>query len=224
MLRSTLRRYGGLRVDHVMGLFRLFWIPEGGGPDDGTYVRYPEAELLDVVVEEVNDAGAFLVGEDLGTVETHVREAMAARGIGSMKVALFETVPPWDWPQRSLAMLTTHDLPTTRGLLDHRDPRWDERLAAAVRRFADLWDAEPRDIAVAAHRALGASRSDLAIATLEDLAWSAERVNLPGTVDEYPNWRVPLPVTVRELAASAHAAEIVEAISGDGRARNSGRP
>ncbi|HKY15342.1 MAG TPA: 4-alpha-glucanotransferase [Microthrixaceae bacterium] len=212
MIAAALRWYGGLRVDHVMGWFRLFWIPDGAGPEDGTYVRYPARELIDAVVHEVDDAGAFLVGEDLGTVEPEVRREMAARGIASTKVALFESRTRRRWPERSLGALTTHDLPTVRGLLEHRDPRWDPRLARSLRRFAGRPRRDPRRVAEAAHGRLGRSRSGLVLATLEDLAWSADRVNLPGTIDEYPNWRVPMPVDIATLAEDPFARRCADAL------------
>jgi 4-alpha-glucanotransferase len=118
---------------------------------------------------------------------------MAERGIAGTKVVLFDEDDPQWWPERSLATITTHDLPTIRGALEHADPRLDERLVEHIRHFAERPDeADPQVVAVAAHERLGASTAGIALATLEDLAWSATRVNLPGTVDEHPNWRVPL--------------------------------
>src|SRR5690606_3091066 len=103
LLRAALRHAAGLRVDHVMGLFRLWWIPPGHGPHQGAYVRYPSHELLDVLAVESARAGAFVVGEDLGTVEDRVRADLADRGVLGYRVAWFEDAPPEDWPPGTLA-------------------------------------------------------------------------------------------------------------------------
>src|SRR4051812_33085550 len=107
---------GGLRVDHVMGLFRLWWVPAGGSAADGAYVRYPYEDLLDIVALESHRAQAIVVGEDLGTVEAGVREAMAEHGILSYKLLWFEDDDPAQWPVEAMAAVTTHDLPTVAGL------------------------------------------------------------------------------------------------------------
>jgi 4-alpha-glucanotransferase len=213
-IRAQFRRYGGLRIDHVMGLFRLFWIPAGGEPGDGTYVRFRSTDLIDLVVLEATRAGAFVVGEDLGTVEPEVREAMRTRGIASTKVALFESTDAEHWPSRSLGTITTHDLPTVRGLLDDSDPWHQAALAERLRNFARVdADTDAAEVGRAAHRRLAASGSDLVLATLEDVVGTAARVNLPGTIDEYPNWRVPLPLAADELATDDFANDVIDAVA-----------
>lgn len=147
-LRATMRHGAGVRLDHVMGLFRLWWIPEGAAPTDGAYVRYPWPELLDLVALESERADAFVVGEDLGLVEDGVRAELAERWVLSTRVLLFEESPPESWPERSVALVNTHDLPTIAGLLSGRD-RLDQeaagvpvdheaeaRVAARVRKLA----------------------------------------------------------------------------------------
>ena len=207
-IRGTLGRFGGLRIDHVMGLFRLFWIPEGADPADGAYVRYPADELLDLLVLEATRSGAFVVGEDLGTVEAGVRETLTARGIAGTKVALFEDEPN-NWPAHSLGTLTTHDLPTVEGAVSGSDAAGDpgiaDRLLALTGRGPD---AELEDVLVAAHERLARSGSDLVLATMEDIVGSRLRVNLPGTIDSYPNWRIALPVAVDDLDAHPVAERI----------------
>jgi 4-alpha-glucanotransferase len=128
LVAANLRHSGGLRIDHVMGLFRLFWIPEGAPATDGTYVRNDPEGMLAAVVLEASRAGALLVGEDLGTVEDGVREALADRGVLGSAVVWFEQPPdpppPGEDPRparaeeyRALALtsVTTHDLPTVAG-------------------------------------------------------------------------------------------------------------
>ena len=151
-------------------------------------------DLVDLLALEAHRAGAFVVGEDLGTVEDHVRHAMAERGIGGTRVVLFEEGDPSWWPERSLATVTTHDLPTIRGALEHTRPA-PRRAAGGAhplvrrrprgRRHSRTSRSRPTDVSPP-------SGSGIALVTLEDLAWSRDRVNLPGTVDEHPNWRIPL--------------------------------
>ena len=120
-LRAVLRHAGALRIDHVMGLFRLFWIPHGMGPQHGTFVRYKAEELLAIVALESHRAGAFVVGEDLGTVEMGVREQLAERNVLSYRLLWFETTPPRDYPPLAMVAVTTHDLPTIAGLWSGED-------------------------------------------------------------------------------------------------------
>ena len=115
-IRATIAGAGGLRIDHVMGLFRLWWVPADGSAADGAYVRYPAEDLLDIVALESSRAQALVVGEDLGTVEDGVREAMAEHGVLSYRLLWFEEDDPTEWPAASMAAITTHDLPTVAGL------------------------------------------------------------------------------------------------------------
>ncbi|MBO1334470.1 4-alpha-glucanotransferase [Streptomyces sp. VRA16 Mangrove soil] len=162
VLRAGLRHAGALRVDHVMGLFRLWWIPEGRPPAEGTYVRYDGDALLGTLLTEAHRAGAAVIGEDLGTVEAGVRERLARRGVLGTSVQRFEYVggsegrhgplPARDWRPDCLATLTTHDLPGTAawlsgehvelrsrlGLLTRPEP--EEKAQAAAER--DGWLAE----------------------------------------------------------------------------------
>lgn len=232
-LRRIFRHAGLLRIDHAMGLFRLYCIPPGAEALDGAYVYGFEAELLDLACMEAARAGAVLVGEDLGTVEPEVREAMSERGVYGYKVGWFEDDPPAEWPSTTVAMLSTHDLPTVAGMWTGTDvadrsaaglpdaPEEDELLLARLERLAAMGGLEdpasvPHDVAgahrvsVAAHRALDRAGSDLVIATLEDAVGQVRRPNLPGTVDEHPNWRLPLPVSIEELDV-AGAAELAAA-------------
>jgi 4-alpha-glucanotransferase len=229
-LRSVLRGAGGLRVDHVMGLFRLFWVPPGGGPAEGAYVRYPAGDLLDLLALESARAGALVVGEDLGTVEAGVREELAARAVLSMRLLWFEDDPPGAWPEQALSLVTTHDLPTVAGVWTGSDvadqraagvPVAEDGAAELRRRLAQrtrLPDGAPvADVVVAASRALAEAPSALVAATLEDALGVTERPNMPGTVDSWPNWSLALPVPLEELEADPVVAAVADALA-QGRA------
>jgi 4-alpha-glucanotransferase len=197
-----------------MGLFRLYWVPRGRGPREGAFVRYPARDLLTITALESERARAFVVGEDLGTVEEGVREELADRRILSYKLLWFEDRPPAEYPALSLAAVTTHDLPTIPGLWSGEESRRlrerglvrnEEGLARMRVRLAEragLSPGAPVEEAVrAAHRALGRAPSVVVTATLEDALGVAERPNMPGTTSEWPNWRIPLPLTVERIEA-----------------------
>ncbi len=131
IVRSAMRHMGGIRLDHVMGLFRLFWIPQGKSPKDGAYVRYPALDLLGIVALESVRANALVVGEDLGTVEDEVRSELAFRKMLSYRVLWFEEDAPKDYPRGALAAVTTHDLPTIAGLWSGSDIRTQRALDLA---------------------------------------------------------------------------------------------
>lgn len=197
-LRAAFGHAAGLRIDHVMGLFRLFWIPAGSGPAEGVYVRYPHRDLLDILALESERAAAFVVGEDLGTVEDAVREELAERLILSYRLLWFEERPPAEYRPESLAALTTHDLPTLAGIWEGGDP--DRSVRERLRRNAGVAeDLDTCEVAEAAYRALAASPSRLLAATLEDALCVAERPNKPGTTTEWPNWSLALPLSLEEL-------------------------
>ncbi len=137
VLRATMRHLGAIRIDHVMGLRRAFWIPEGAAPIDGAYVDYPFDEMLAVVCLESSRADCVVIGEDLGTVPDEIRDALAGRGVLSYRVLWFEKDwdgdgvfrPPGDWPEQALATASTHDLPTIAGFWGGRDLAHRERLS-----------------------------------------------------------------------------------------------
>ncbi len=214
LLRSTFARYDGLRIDHVMGLSRMFWIPPGADATSGVYVRSPPGEWLDLVVAEATRAGAFVVGEDLGTVPDGLRDDLARRRIAGTKVAWFDNGPPEHWPAASLGTLTTHDLPTVAGAVSGTDVAADPAMVDRILGFAERGETESPDaIVIAAHRRLARSGSGLVLAALEDVVGSRLRVNLPGTVDGYPNWRLPLPTDVAALADDPTASAVVAALA-----------
>ena len=226
MLRTSMAHCAGLRVDHVLGLFRQFWVPDGCDPGDGVYVRQPTDELLDLVALESVRAGALVVGEDLGTVGPGVRDELARRRLLSYRVMSLEDTSPSRFPAAALASFTTHDLPTLPGLWTGDDLAAQTRLDLhpnvestehARQRLADQTDLPP-DAAVdrvvtAAYEALAAAPSAIVLGQLEDTAGVADRPNMPGTTDQWPNWVQPLPEPLDELLDRPLTVEVAETLA-----------
>jgi 4-alpha-glucanotransferase len=245
VVRTLLRAAGGLRIDHILGLSRLFWIPDGAGAADGTYVRYPAEEQFAVLALEAQRAGAIVIGEDLGTVDDRIRRLMRRRGVASSAVLYFEDRPARCYPRTALASVTTHDLPTATGFwdgsaLDLRaelellsDPLAEERrrveddqrtLLRLLRTHGCLNPDSPADVrtaVLAMHRFLAATPSLLVAGTLWDAVGDPRPPNVPGTVDTYPNWRLPLarptpagpePVTLETVTRSDAVREMIDAL------------
>lgn len=233
-IRATMASAGGIRIDHVMGLFRLWWVPQDASPANGAYVRYPSADLLDIVALESHRARSLVVGEDLGMVEPGVREALADHAILSYRLLWFEDDDPAEWPESSMGAVTTHDLPTIAGLWTGADvteqaaycdtpleevERGRQRLLAQWVESSELEpSAAVAEAVVAAHRLLSRSPSLLLSATLEDAVAEERRPNIPGATTR-DNWCVPLPVYVEDLpshpTAQAVAGVLRDAVSGD---------
>lgn len=225
MVRSGFAHSAALRIDHVMGLFRLFWIPEDGEPRDGAYVRYPARTLLDILAIESHRARAYVVGEDLGTVEPEVREDLRERNVLSYRLLLFEE-DALAIPNLAMAAVTTHDLPTVAGLWDNSDFKAQRELGlnppeegAQQMKKAIEAAAGPTDhgsvaeITLAAHRCLAKSNAAVVLATLEDALGVSKRPNMPGTVDEWPNWRQPLPLTLEELEEAPGTTALIQTMN-----------
>ena len=237
-LRANLREGAGLRIDHVMGLQRLWCIPSGGGPADGCYLEYPAGDLLGIVALESVRHRATVIGEDLGTVPAGFRSRLRRRGLLSYVVLLFEDRPPARWPRQALAAVTTHDLPTVTGLWDGSDLRARRRsgLPASASATEELVerirqdggpprDAESSAAVVHAHRRLAGSRCTLLAATLEDVAEVQERPNQPGSAGESPNWSLALPLPRERLQELPMARQLAGILARKpvGRRRPAGR-
>jgi 4-alpha-glucanotransferase len=218
LVRSLVRGGGALRVDHVLGMFRLWWVPAGQPPTSGSYVRYDVDALLAVLVLEASRAGAVLVGEDLGVVPAEASSALADRGILGTTVLAFECVgegvprPPEQFRAASLGAVVTHDMPPVAAWLsgaqvELRDrlglltrPVDEERASAARERDGWLALAHSRGLetstteaaCLALHELLAAAPCRLRVAQLVDAVGDVSIQNQPGTVDEHPNWRLPL--------------------------------
>ncbi|MDI1456431.1 4-alpha-glucanotransferase [Streptomyces sp. ATE26] len=269
LLRALFRYTGALRIDHVMGLFRLWWVPQGSPPTEGTYVRHDAEAMLALLALEAFRAGAVVIGEDLGTVEPGVRETLQRRGVLGTSVLWFERdwegdgrpLPPEHWRADCLATATTHDLPPTAARLtgDHVGLR--DRLGLLTRSAAEESAEAAADTAEwlallgslglldspaagppgsdeeaeiqGVHRFLLRTPARLVGVWLPDGVGDRRPQNLPGTWDEYPNWRLPVadaegrPVTLEELAASPRLRALLDVLrleSGRRGPRPRGRP
>lgn len=238
MLRAVMRHAGAIRIDHVLGLARSFWVPAGL---PGAYVRYPLYELLAIVAIESRRAGTVVIGEDLGNVPGGLREALAARGVLGCRVAYFERCgngdfkPPADYPENVLASIGSHDLPTLKGYWRGTDIKWraeingnlagaagdDARRADDRRALCRLAgcdgdpDADPKlngaaydRVCTNLHRLLAASPSVLVAVESENLLGVEQQANLPGTIDQHPNWRRRMAVPVEAFAECASVRDL----------------
>jgi 4-alpha-glucanotransferase len=225
MVSAVLRHAGGVRIDHIIGLFRLWWVPKGASPTEGTYFRYDHEAMIGIVALEAQRAGAVVVGEDLGTVEPWVRTYLRERGFLGTSILWFELdrdgnggpLPAHRWRECWLSSVTTHDLPPTAGYLAGEHVRIREELGLLTRPASDelaadraqqtAWLAELRrtgilsagvadptvdDVVRALYEYLGGTPSRMLALALADAVGDVRTQNQPGTIDEYPNWRVPL--------------------------------
>ena len=237
MLRSAMRYAGAVRIDHVLGLMRLFVIPLGLPASQGAYLRLPFAEMLAVVAEESRRWNCITIGEDLGTVPENFRATLLAWGVWSYLVVLFERNGdgsfrrPEEYPERAIATLNTHDLPTFAGWMSGHDLKTkraigvdpgetdDERHHSRVTFCAALAAAIGRQQIgfeeVAAF--LAATPTRLVSVAVEDVLALDDQVNVPGTVAEHPNWRRRWPVSLEELAADQRLTRIAAIFSRAGR-------
>lgn len=220
MLRTVLRRAGGLRIDHILGLFRLWWIPEGESPAAGAYVHYDYEALIGVLVLEAERAGAVVIGEDLGVFEPIVQDYLSERGVLGTSILWFEhgpdaPVPPEEYRRLCLTSVTTHDLPPTAGYLaaEHirlrselglleqdeateraNDARDREAILDVARERGLLpADADEEQTVAALHSLITRSPSLLLGVALTDAVGERRIQNQPGTdSSQYANWSVPL--------------------------------
>jgi 4-alpha-glucanotransferase len=229
-LRAAFRHGGGLRIDHVMGLFRLYWIPQEMSPKDGAYVRYNADEMLAIVALESQRARAYVVGEDLGTVEDEAREKLANHCILSYRLLWFEKEHPARYPVDALAAITTHDLPTVAGLWTGSDLARQHELALTPnedgigeihRRLDQTAELNPHDsvedVIAKAYQLLAAAPSRIVTAALDDAAAVEERPNIPATLeDRNPNWSLALPVPIEDLMRAELPGRIARALRRSG--------
>lgn len=250
LLRANMRHAAALRIDHVMALQHLFWIPEDGS--DGAYVAYPFHDLLRIVALESRRNRCVVIGEDLGTVPEGFRPALEQAGILSYRVLYFERTadggfkPPGEYPAGSMATVSTHDLAPFKGFWTGRDLDWRQRLSLYpddASRDKDRWDrgvdrwrllqalsreglrpdSYPTDdgdqpfrveLSAAVHAYLAHTPSRIVMVQIEDALADDEQPNLPGTVDQHPNWRRRLPRMLEELEADDDLRRIIAPMAG----------
>jgi 4-alpha-glucanotransferase len=217
LLRASMQYAGAIRLDHVLGLKRLYLVPNGVPADQGAYVRFPFESLLAAAADESAQSKCIVIGEDLGTVPPGFRETLAAWGLWSYHVMLFERaadggfISPDLYRENALVTFATHDLPTFSGWtsghdlgvkralgIDPGETDADRATALDALRRAMAWRGLPSVDYPSVTRFLAATPSRMLVVTMEDVLGLTEQVNVPGTVDEHPNWRRRLPVDLDE--------------------------
>jgi (1->4)-alpha-D-glucan 1-alpha-D-glucosylmutase len=232
LLRANMPRGGALRIDHVMALMRLYWIPLGAKADRGGYVSYPLRELVAVLAQESRRNRCMVIGEDLGTVPPEVREALSAAGVLSYRPLLFERRPPAEFPRDALVCVSTHDLPTWRGYWASQDLKLRRRVGLTLdfgkekilrkkdqTSLAALLASQGLDTSVrSAHAFIARTPSKLAVVQPEDVFEALEQPNLPGTIDEHPNWRRKLPVPIEKWESDPRVRDLGALFAGKKKA------
>ncbi len=227
MLRASMRHAGAIRLDHVLGLKRLYLVPHGFAADNGVYVQMPFEALLAATAQESVAHRCVVIGEDLGTVPEGFRAQMADWGIWSYQVMMFERDDQGSfcdvdhYTPNALVTFNTHDLSTYAGWRGFSDlalkrslgidpgetdeARWHAlaMLTQVLRR-----NAIDRDDLYAVVDFLARTRSRLLTISLEDLLGVVDQPNIPGTVDQHPNWRRRLPLAVDEIMAAIDVAAL----------------
>jgi len=236
LLRSNMRHAGILRIDHVMALRRAFLIPRGAPASLGAYVRYPLEEMLGIVALESVRNRCAVVGEDLGTVPEGFRERMTDARVLSTRIFYFERdwsdatfLPPERWPRMAAASFGTHDLPTLLGWWTGDRGEAEDRTADRLRLVEALEGAGAlgaadagalredarrggtphvaAQLAAGMQRFLAATPSVLHVAAIEDVLYETQAVNVPGTLDEHPNWRRKRSLSLEEMERDGRLAQ-----------------
>ena len=243
MLRANFAHAGGLRIDHIMGLQRLWVVPLGAPASEGAYLNYPLDDMLRLLSLESWRHKAIVLGEDLGTVPEGLHEKLSARAILGMRVLLFEQndahfKPILDWSDQALATTSTHDLPTLAGWLAENDIGWNLRLGMVDEEQAQDWrndrkrerdglrnalsqnsdnfndqHSETEQMIDASVRYLGHTRAPLVLLPIEDAMGLTEQFNLPGNTESHPNWRRRIPAFSASLMDDETVARRVELLS-----------
>ncbi|MBL4942147.1 MAG: 4-alpha-glucanotransferase [Colwellia sp.] len=236
-LRSNMQYAGALRIDHILGLMRQYWVAPGMKADEGVYITFPLADILRIIALESRREECVVIGEDLGTVPEGFGDIMASAGLLSYKVLFFER---WDsgffmrpelYPAQSMVTVSTHDLPTLTGWWTGRDLEWRQQLnlypndemgqqertsriedrnllisALGDLNVIDMAKSPPQapakmntELSAAVQKYLAQAPSHIQLIPLEDALEIVEQVNIPGTIDQHPNWRQKLPVTLTEF-------------------------
>ena len=236
-LRSSMQYAGALRIDHILGLMRQYWVAPGMQADEGIYINFPFDDILRVIALESRRNQCIVIGEDLGNVPDGFSETIQNAGLLSFKVMFFERWDsglfkrPENFPSQSVVTVATHDTPTLAGWWQGRDLEWrtklklnadddtnraDTELRASERsnliaaledlQVIDRREAPPQnpaimntELSISVQKYLAQSPSHIQLIPLEDALQIIEQVNIPGTIDEHPNWLQKLPVTLEDL-------------------------
>ncbi|MFD2167923.1 4-alpha-glucanotransferase [Thalassotalea euphylliae] len=249
-LRSNMQYAGALRIDHILGLMRQYWVAPGMKANEGIFITYPLEDILRIIALESRRAQCVVIGEDLGTVPEGFGDIMQAAGLLSYKVLYFETwesglfMRPEMYPELSMVTVSTHDLPTLTGWWTGRDLEWRQNLNLYPNEEMGVSDREGRiqdrtnliaaledmqvmdmskapsqspaemnrELTLAVQKYLAAAPSRIQLIPMEDALEIQEQVNIPGTVDEHPNWRQKLPVSIEAFTKQASVVELAEAM------------
>ncbi len=250
-LRSNMRHAGALRIDHVLGYMRQFWIPQGMKADKGIYISFPFEDMLRVIALESQRTKCIVIGEDLGTTPEGFGDVMAASGLLSYRLLYFER---WDngvfkrpefYPEQSMVTVSTHDLPTLNGWWTGKDLEWREKLHLYPNEELEVKDRSDRildrkrlisamqdmdlleqdlisttdlkcinsKLSTAVQRFLARASSRIQLIPMEDALCLQEQVNIPGTIDEHPNWLQKLPYNIDEIWQQTSMQEIVDVMN-----------
>lgn len=245
MLRANMRHAGALRIDHIMGLYRLFWVPAGQTASEGAYVHYPHEDLFAILALESQRNFCMIVGEDLGTVPDEVRELMSRYGLLSTRLMMFEKrwdgayKPPYEYPFSAISSFGSHDTPTFDGFWTGRDIDWHNRIGTYMddtehqmhmrQRERDKLllmenleangcpipgepDSPASALAAPVYGCLAKSASAVVMVSAEDLLGSGEASNIPGTIDQHPNWRRRLPLNLENWMTHPRVESILTAV------------
>jgi 4-alpha-glucanotransferase len=238
LMAAAMRHAGAIRIDHVLGLKRMFMIPHGSAATDGAYVRFPFEPLLRVIAEESHRFQCVVIGEDLGTVPEGFRDTLACWGLWTYRVMLFEREgdgrfrPPEWYPVEALATFNTHDLPSFRGWMESHDLRvkrgigvdpgesdearsWAQQMLRTV--LGERAAPHPPHTIAAVAAFLGATPTRLVVIALEDILGEIDQINIPATVDEHPNWQRRLAVPLEDLDGNAELGRVAETFTKAGR-------
>jgi (1->4)-alpha-D-glucan 1-alpha-D-glucosylmutase len=242
VLRSAMKNLGALRIDHVLGLMRLYCIPTAN-PKGGAYLTFPFDDLARIVALESHRNRCLVVGEDLGTLPPGAQEKLAAYGLFSYRLLWFEHekakfVATKDYPEQALVAISTHDLPTLAGFWNGTDIDRRESLGLLKGKQIDQARKEREDQReglralltetglsreeglvpfTTLHELLASTPSQLMLVQLEDVLGLTDQVNMPATTTEHPNWRRKLPLTIEEILASEQLASIAQIMARAGR-------
>ncbi|MBI4687820.1 MAG: 4-alpha-glucanotransferase [Nitrospirae bacterium] len=250
ILRKNMKYMRALRIDNVLGMFRLYWIPKGMPASDGAYVQYPYQDLLRIIALESVRNKTMIIGEDLGTVGENVREELRKFNMLSYKVFYFERnypepsfTLPEDYPEMALCTVTTHDLPTIYGWWAGRDievkkdlsiypddeayqkdiinRERDKKLLLNALREQGILDPsalsiEPSEmtpeICLAVYKYLSMTPCKMLQVNLDDILGAINQQNMPGTVDEHPNWRQKTQIAIEEMITDKRFIDLSETL------------